>query len=785
MSRIKADSIPGYRLLKGLGKGGMGAVYFGLKEGSWTPVAIKVARPDIGEKGQQRLEREAQLLSRIGSPCLPRYVDYLKLDLGVVLVMEYIEGTPVDALLEAVSTPASRLDALRQVMPGLATALQALHAHEILHRDVKPANILVPVRGDAVLVDLGLAVAEDVTTLTRSGDAVGTPDYLPPEQVAGEGATEASDLYQAALIAYDFLVGRERRRGKAALEDAMARATRKFPEVRSRAPWVPKALAAWIDKALHPDPACRPPSRKHLELLPSLVAAATVESGSPTLTRDPTASDEFDATAALTEARRQRERQRGAGWTAPDPSPIQSPVPSGSGSLPAPRAQWAALALSVAGVALSLGGIALLRDRLPGPQVASRRAVFRPIEGSLVLVDGLDLAPALRLVAPAEAPLTPGPDGRPAFRISLPPDSAGIEAAVELDGERIALPIPGSPQALLRLALGPQGPELRAQIPGVAPLHGRLECGDETVEVRGDPALRFPASRLVATGTEGSLWLWSDPRVRIHVPVHPADLVREWGERLAVPDAGLAQAFAAMRAYDPKGQLSEVRTWDPVRTRELEARSPGLAALFALDVTDEDLRHARYRELVPYRHVEWMWRDDIWHGGMIASPILGGHLAMGQHSSLPTPGSGERLEVSTCPTGIRLGPEAGLRNLFGSRTASAAGPEEAVPMRFDRVPPGPWKAAELSVFALHGVGWSSLAVDLPTGRTLSIPLGEATARRHHRIPPRWLAEGIADDGSLTLKVRLERGDGYAVPGRVDLWGGWLRILREADAKSGP
>ncbi|MBS0557944.1 MAG: protein kinase [Proteobacteria bacterium] len=199
--------IPGYQILRQLGRGGMATVYLGMQESVQREVALKVmspsllADPDFGERFLREARIAAKLHHRnvVGVHDVGRAGDYH------YIAMEYLGGGPV---LAKDGTPRSVGFALR-VTREIATALNYAHAKGFVHRDVKPDNILLRDDGSAALTDFGIARASDSAThMTRTGTVIGTPHYMSPEQARGRPLDGRADLYSLGIVLYELLTGR-------------------------------------------------------------------------------------------------------------------------------------------------------------------------------------------------------------------------------------------------------------------------------------------------------------------------------------------------------------------------------------------------------------------------------------------------------------------------------------------------------------------------------------------------------------------------------------------------
>jgi serine/threonine-protein kinase len=196
-----------YRLDERIGAGGMGEVWRGTDEVLGRTVAVKVVLPLLASDPEfvRRFLAEARAMASVNHPGVVSIHDYGQDPAGAYLVMEYVESEPLSRALGRVG----RLNpgAAMHVVAQAALALQAVHDRGIVHRDVKPANLLVRPDGAVALTDFGVAFGGG-TALTSSGALLGTPSYLAPEQVLGEPATARSDIYALGVVAYECLVGR-------------------------------------------------------------------------------------------------------------------------------------------------------------------------------------------------------------------------------------------------------------------------------------------------------------------------------------------------------------------------------------------------------------------------------------------------------------------------------------------------------------------------------------------------------------------------------------------------
>jgi serine/threonine protein kinase len=303
-----------YRLDERIASGGMGDVWRGTDEVLGRTVAVKILLPALLEEPgfAERFRGEARTMATINHPGVVDVYDYGSDQQIAFLVMEYVEGDALSRTLSRVGrlTPARTMALLAQA----ADALQAAHEKGIVHRDVKPGNLLVRPNGTLVLTDFGIARSAMVGQLTAAGSVLGTASYISPEQAAGATATPASDVYALGVVAYQCLSGHRPFEGDNPLEIAM----RHVRDTARPLPGdIPPAVRAIVDRSMAKDPAARWPSAATLAAV-ARQAAATL--GAPPPAR-PAAAPAHPASPA------------------PTSSPISAPAPltaPQSGARPAP-----------------------------------------------------------------------------------------------------------------------------------------------------------------------------------------------------------------------------------------------------------------------------------------------------------------------------------------------------------------------------------------------------------------------------------------------------------------
>ena len=258
---------PRYELLELLGEGAVAVVWLARDTQSDQLVAIKVLqKAALKLEAIQRFAQEVTILSRLEHPAVVRIYDTgVAGDDSPYVVMEYIPGGTLRTLLAARGGAALDPTHAVAIISSLAEGLAAAHALQVVHRDVKPENVLVGREGAIKLVDFGMAkvLRRDSPMLTFGSKICGTPQYMAPERARGIPVSGAADVYSLAVIAYELLSGRRPFDSKHPVEVLMAHVSDPPPEM----PSVPPELAQVVFRALDKDPDQRPSAAEFARLL--------------------------------------------------------------------------------------------------------------------------------------------------------------------------------------------------------------------------------------------------------------------------------------------------------------------------------------------------------------------------------------------------------------------------------------------------------------------------------------------------------------------------------------
>ena len=243
-----------YQIIKSIGEGGMANVYLAYDTILDRNVAVKVLRGDLAtdEKFVRRFQREALSASSLSHPNIVEVYDVGEDNGQYYIVMEYIEGKQLKQLLKKRGklTLSEVIDIMLQISDGMSVA----HDAYIIHRDIKPQNIMIQDNGMVKITDFGIAMAMNSTQLTQTNSVMGSVHYLPPEQASGKSPTLQSDIYSMGILMYELLTGNLPYKGDNAVEIALKHLKEPIPSIREELPEIPQSVENIIIKATAKNP---------------------------------------------------------------------------------------------------------------------------------------------------------------------------------------------------------------------------------------------------------------------------------------------------------------------------------------------------------------------------------------------------------------------------------------------------------------------------------------------------------------------------------------------------
>jgi len=242
-----------------LGRGGMAAVFLGFDPALQRRVAIKLLLPEatVDVSVVERFLREGRTVASLDHPHVVRVLSVRSRQGTSAIVMQYVDGQSLDLVLERQEKLS--LQAAGLILSQVASGLQHAHDRGVIHRDVKPANVLIDRDGRAVVTDFGIARRDDGSTPTKTGIVLGTVDYMSPEQRAGERVTPATDQYALGVMAFQLLTGRLPFIGNLG-QTTYGHMTQPPPCLQSIRPELPDAMESLVQRMLSKAPEDRWPS---------------------------------------------------------------------------------------------------------------------------------------------------------------------------------------------------------------------------------------------------------------------------------------------------------------------------------------------------------------------------------------------------------------------------------------------------------------------------------------------------------------------------------------------
>ena len=243
-----------YRIIRPIGGGGMANVYLAFDEILDREVAIKALRPEFINDPEfiERFDREAKAATSLVHPNIVSIYDVGEEDDIMYMVMEYIEGMTLKEYIKEHGA-LSVTEAVR-IMQSLSSAIHHAHENGLIHRDIKPQNILIDKEGQVKVTDFGIAIALSATSLTQTNSILGSVHYLSPEQARGGMATKKSDIYSLGIVFYEMLTGKLPYEGQSAVAVALQHLQSETPFVKDLRPEVPQSVENIVLKSMDKNP---------------------------------------------------------------------------------------------------------------------------------------------------------------------------------------------------------------------------------------------------------------------------------------------------------------------------------------------------------------------------------------------------------------------------------------------------------------------------------------------------------------------------------------------------
>src|SRR5204862_8070288 len=243
-----------YRLESKLGSGGMSTVFLARDETLERWVAVKVMHREISDQPDQleRFRREARAVAQLSHPNVVAVIDAGEDGGFPYIVLEFVEGETLKQRIDRLGR--LPVDEAAAYAIEIGRGLAAAHARRMVHRDLKPQNVLIDGEGRAKVTDFGIARSLESDGLTKTGRVLGTTDYVAPEQAMGQGVDARSDIYALGVLLYEMVTGDVPFKAETVVGVAMKHVNEEMPDVQQRRPEISSALAAVIERATAKDP---------------------------------------------------------------------------------------------------------------------------------------------------------------------------------------------------------------------------------------------------------------------------------------------------------------------------------------------------------------------------------------------------------------------------------------------------------------------------------------------------------------------------------------------------
>jgi eukaryotic-like serine/threonine-protein kinase len=243
-----------YRLISKLGSGGMSTVYLAEDETLERSVAVKVMHAGISDQPDQieRFRREARAVAQLSHPNVVAVIDAGEDGGHPYIVFEYVEGETLKQRIDRMNR--LPVDEAAAYAIEIGRGLAAAHARMLVHRDVKPQNVLIDAEGRAKVTDFGIALSLESDGLTKTGRVLGTTDYVSPEQAMGHDVDARSDIYSLGILLYEMLTGHPPFQAETLVGVAMKHVNEPMPDVQAARPQVSAALSSVVERATEKDP---------------------------------------------------------------------------------------------------------------------------------------------------------------------------------------------------------------------------------------------------------------------------------------------------------------------------------------------------------------------------------------------------------------------------------------------------------------------------------------------------------------------------------------------------